>query len=770
MRKTRKWLIISAVLALCVSVCACLFVGCTETPEGPLTYTVTVQTENQTPASGVKVQLKKGTTSLGDPVTTGTDGKAEFEAAPDTYTVALSSLPTYYHLPQGADVTMTKNNPTLTVTLEKDSLYTVNLVKPDGTPYYAQGVSVGICDESGQCKTPVALGTDGVAIIKGDPANYHVQVLGLPANTMIELENGYYAGETFTATKKEMNITVYEVVTIDLAGTAMTTAAKTAYAQANTSFDANIERDSFMGTKTLTPGDAVYFSVTATSIRGFYGFYNTVNDDLSYSASWSGGSVSNGQERILEAANTYLIKAKNNGTKNVDASLVVAVPFTSYIEKSGTAADDVTLILNKENYVAVVAFTPSEGGTYKLAVNGGVEASASASTESPDEVISQTPSYTAGAEAEYSVSAKSAARGIVIYFTVAVKTNPASIVVVITQEEKSSENYTFVEVEETLTKYTKPENKELFGIPMDGTAEDLVKGDDGFYHYGTADGPVVVVNITGELERARYDLEGVVVSLITLDTVTNEYVYAFTTQNGNVEDTLDYQLLLRGFTFEEYEIQQQGWRQVYVVPSEITTETYYAKYVNSDGMYPLTEELKTFLEKFYTANKPLIDWATYDAQGAWLFPCYYYGEPTVADPIVGEYKFAKKSDMEGTVQVGDTKMVWSDEAEDYVEGTVTADDYKLIVNKNGSFMICAPNYEGEYEEIPSGFGTWKKSGQGYIFTVPGGGFDYNDETGRNNDLVYTVTFESGKITLVGDDGDDMFPATKWEFVSATQEA
>ncbi|MDE7301534.1 MAG: hypothetical protein K2N47_05125, partial [Clostridia bacterium] len=377
MRKTRKWLIISAVLALCITACASLFAGCINTPDDTaITYTVTVLTNEETPLSGVSVQLRKGSNRVGDPVTTGADGKAEFEAAPDTYNASITP-PTPYSVPAGTNVTLTKDKPNLTVKLQKDSYYTVKLVKPDGTAFYDANVTVGVCTDE-NCLQAVELSTSGVATMKAAPGNYHVKVYDLPENYAIDVdENGYYTGETFTAESTEMTIKLCDVVKIDLTGTAMTAAEKTAYATSNEAYTETAQAlDAYKGTKHLAGGEVVFFSVTA-EFSGNYSLF--LDETLSYSAGWSGGYFFNGSSCTLEGGMTYKFRFENVGEDAVDTEFVVAIPDASYVEKSGTNVDTINLRINKQGAIAIISFIPEEGGTYTLSVKDGVQAYAEAS-------------------------------------------------------------------------------------------------------------------------------------------------------------------------------------------------------------------------------------------------------------------------------------------------------------------------------------------------------------------------------------------------------
>ncbi len=69
----------------------------------------------------------------------------------------------------------------------------------------------------------------------------------------------------------------------------------------------------------------------------------------------------------------------------------------------------------------------------------------------------------------------------------------------------------------------------------------------------------------------------------------------------------------------------------------------YQNYVNSDGMYPVTQELHEFLQLYTQKNRPIdipesiVADETEYAQKAWLAPCYYYRE---LKPGTAEYPYS----------------------------------------------------------------------------------------------------------------------------------
>lgn len=741
MTKIRKRLLIPVILALLLAACFCLFVAC----DGPIDndavkYTVTVKTDATTPASGVKVQIKTGSGVTFDEIkTTNSDGKVEFELVAGNYEVLLTDLPEHYSVPDGK-ITMTADNRNVTVTLEKVFTYTVKLVNPDGTPFTAARVGVGICKFGENCLEPVAADENGIAVIEADPANYYVHIPDLDPRYRYEFGEEDYYTETLSATKTELSIVIHTITELTSA-TVMTDAEKAAYFPTDTAAQQRVARKSV---KSIKKGEIAYYSITAS----FTGVYKVSHDsDLSYiydietftfGENASGGNGIIPGEIYAEAGKTYYFKAINRGDTAATAEVVITVPYSTYAEQSGIGAN-LDVEIGKANTNAIVKFNPTVAGKYKISVTGNAKLTVVQAFE-PDEVISAPADDEFVQNPTATYTAYTSELNANVYVAVTTKT-PSTVKVKIEKTADIVDNTTVVPVNATLTQYEKPEGKVLVGVPMDGTAV-LVLGDDGYYHYGAADGPVVVVNITKPIGAERFGAGAQLAYMELTDSRLATYVTVTKTADG--ENTTDYRKFIRGF--DDYEYDKVGNP---VVPENIATEKYYAKYVNADGVYPLNAELKAFLQAFYEVNAEAFLWQIpmdADLDCAWLFPCYYYDAPSEADPIEGEYKFVKHIDLEGeTTVVGGTKQVWDDEAQDYVAGTVGDDEYKLVIGKN-IYIISKISVDGYDEEER---GIWRKNSEtgAYIFAY----LDW---------VTYTVTFnaEAGSIKLVGDD------ETEWEFI------
>lgn len=746
--KIGKKILHTILIALCLTAFACLFAACgPDAPEdSAVNYTVTVLTDAETPAAGVSVQIAKGGASF-EKKSTDANGKAEFKLAPDSYEVKLSKLPAHYSVPENAKLSVTADSRELTVTLEKSFVYTVKLVNPDGTPFYAEGVMVGICTLDGNCLQPVPLGEDGVAIVEADPGDYHVQLPELPAKYTFDKDNaGYYTGKNFSATDTEMTITVTTIEVVNT-GAPMTEAQKKTYSEGTPAYNASFQRYvSYRVTKQLKANEVAYFCVDA-EISGKYNIFT--NNSVNYLANGTefvAGANGNflPPTLICEAGKPYYFKAINDGNRTATADFVITAPFSSYIAQTGKGGVlDVTV--GKENTNAIIAFTPTEAGIYTVSVKGDASAALSISSFAQDEFIDGDPSdirYGSN-PSETFIAYTSVVRGgsgINLAIAAQAEAYPATLNVTIQKTAPISDSYTSVEVKETLSQYGNREG-ELYGVPMNGTAKLVYSTADKFYHLGTADGPVVVVNITGALDTSRFEAG---CALAYMELVSGQLAtYQFITRRANGEDTVDYAKFLRGFV--EYDYTDGTHGPVPSVPKEITEQTYYAKYVNDDGVYPLTEELKVFLEKFYEANSAAFSWQipqSVKAENAWLFPCYYYDDKTETDAIVKDYKFVSLVEEGKTYNVGDDYNGYCTAVADgLADGKLTGGSAILRVKKNGSFSVLPYSSEKEsYDESNAyAVGTWTNSNGSYTFTCNKGTLTY-----ANGALTYT----DGDTTIV----------------------
>lgn len=214
---TKFWKKLSVLsLLLCLVLFAGALAACDPKEEEPetLTYSVTVVNDAEAPVSGVKVKFGNFTQ------TTGADGKASMTLEKGDYTISLSSLPEGYTYSQ--DIKLTPESYAVIATLVKGEgtpppvvpvdpnaprEYRVTVLYPNGDP--VTGINVQFCIGN-LCLTPINVNAQGQASMTRTPDNYHIKINDVPAGYTYSPKdaNGYYTGETFSATKTTMTITL----------------------------------------------------------------------------------------------------------------------------------------------------------------------------------------------------------------------------------------------------------------------------------------------------------------------------------------------------------------------------------------------------------------------------------------------------------------------------------------------------------------------------------------------------------------------------------
>ena len=747
MAKFSKKSIFIVLLALCLTLCLVL-VACDKGDKTP-TYTVTVLSADSAPAQGVKVTITKGGASF-ETKTTDANGKATFKLPADSYTVELDDLPSTAEIPADTQYTLTAENKELTITLTEKFSYQVKLKNVDGTPFFAEGVKVGVCTFSGNCLEMVDLASNGIAKIFEAKGDYHVKA-ELPLNfTYDHDENGYYTGDDFSSTKTQMEITVYPVTAFDFKGAEMTLEEKTAYAQENLFFESYVQYPAYKYDVTVGAGETKFFAI-APYTSGTY--HIEKSDDLTYvylqNQFLAEGSAAGGgyfsDNPVLEKGKTYYFRATNNSDEAISTSFVFATPAATNFKLDGVGGT-VTLTVYKENANAIIEFTPTVAAKYTATVQGETLACIKTAASSYGQDFSD-DIPDASFENNRTVSAKMTeseiAAGRTIYFVISIKTDtyPQNVTVKIVKDQNISDTTNVMTVKETLTQYDNQEGT-LIPVPQNDTTNLVYNQRDRFYHFGTDAGPVVVVMLKGTLPSSRFSEQGMLYSLDT--TVRANYIFDATSDNDKADFTKgntfeDYRLFLRGFNDFVLTYPEGSKNPIYNEPANITTQNYYTKYVNSDGVYPLTQELKVFLEKFYTANvQTFFFQVSMSAQEGyeWMFPLFYYSEESSVDApaIVGEYEVSSFYDLdtETSLSIGDL----------YEGAALTKENFKLTVNADGTYFIgklqspkMGGGYDNTFEE-----GAWEDNGDGtytFVFTF--------------FSVTYTVTLENGTVTFVSND-------------------
>lgn len=724
MTKIWKKSLITVVLTLLFSALFVCFAACGNDPVGggdeTVNYTVTVKLNETTAASGVKVKLQKGGASYG-PETTGTDGKVQFELMPDDYKVTLSNLPEHYTMPENADLNLSATKHDLTITLAEEFSYKIYLVNLDGTPFYADGVRVGICTPSGNCLQPKRLESGGFVRYEATRGDYFVQITGLPDTVTFDHDEtdaehaNYYTGGQLSATETEITITIHPVPVVnDLAdATPMTSAEKAAYAAANTRYTADDDLTAYRITRTLAAGETAYYSFTPT-ISGDYNIYKDASATYLSSNRLQLGSKGYGvySAITLEAEKKIYFNVSNNGDASITADFVIEFPAASYTRITGAGTVDV--VITKTGANAVIELVPASGASYKLTALGSQQTSIieSVSTYAAENAKHAIAWYKP--DAELSTKFTEDRVGGSLIFSVATKT-AASFQIKVEKIADLKNTTKVLETKETLSKFADETGKSLAALPY-GSAL-YYDETNGYYRVGDENGAVVVVMLTNKSER--FKLGGGLIYLEEFNERVggNPYLVDVTSEEdradltkGNVYE--DYRTLLRGFGNYSFKPNSQGGFD-YVRPA-ISAQSYYAKFVNGDGVYPLTKELETFLKGFAKNFAGEITGATEGNE--WQFALYYYTNATgEKDAIVGDYA---STDSAST----------------------------LTVNANGTFTLATA--------AGGNSGTWVKNNDGtYSFTEQ-----------SFEEVLYAVTRNATTGALTFKDGGE----TVYEFEVVTE--
>ena len=139
-------------------------------------------------------------------------------------------------------------------------------------------------------------------------------------------------------------------------------------------------------------------------------------------------------------------------------------------------------------------------------------------------------------------------------------------------------------------------------------------------YYVMPTGETVYVAITAAAPR----LLGEGVNFISTLATTNP----FNLSNGKTEEG-DYYVKNYAFFITNYQYEIENGRSYFITDDEYNylsnpDAVCYQNYVNTDGYYPLTQELKEFLIHYTDIHPPITDSSELTDDNAWLTACYYY--------------------------------------------------------------------------------------------------------------------------------------------------
>ena len=243
------------------------------------------------------------------------------------------------------------------------------------------------------------------------------------------------------------------------------------------------------------------------------------------------------------------------------------------------------------------------------------------------------------------------------------------------------------------------------------TFTDLVTGEEktakGFYRMGTKDNPGAVIYVAINTAPSRY--LGKALSTIQYDG-DNLTLHVDTDVDGNYlfDSYIDF-IMNNGALIDN----ENGGVPM---PGD-ETMLCYMNAANTDGMFPVNQELFDFLNTYITLNPPLLDdGVTVNTQDYWLAPCYYYveqelgskknpielsiGENTITlEAMASKYYKLSLSDSTSYTFVGETGLIA------FIDGTnygVNTDGFNVTITAtvdslSGELIIeCKSFTTGEY--------------------------------------------------------------------------
>lgn len=137
----------------------------------------------------------------------------------------------------------------------------------------------------------------------------------------------------------------------------------------------------------------------------------------------------------------------------------------------------------------------------------------------------------------------------------------------------------------------------IIDVPLNAT---IVKGDDGYYHLGNANGEIIYVQL----------LKGTRANSMSMLELTS-----YTVGEGSDATTRS---AFSNYVTEEFNEETNTGVRVHTDYTGVVQG--YAEFANSDGLYPVNDQIKTILETFC---KSFSGWNRYDSY--WAAACSYYG-------------------------------------------------------------------------------------------------------------------------------------------------
>lgn len=599
-------------------------------------YTVTVVRQGGSNVAGVDVIFTPDSSAAETLVrTTDENGKVQIAlSATLDYVVTLdaTTLPSGFAVkPEDANGISTANGAAITFTLVPEQTYSVQVNGPAGVSL--EGIAVSYAATANGFTTLWGY-TDAngkLSVVKPSSKGY----------IYITAPNGYAYNENYGDNSpyalKKGTITFQLLKRTDFTlSTAMTESEQQAFVAATTSnFAAMMSeagRAAYCFSAQIGAGETQVFSFTAQQSER-YDFFASFSDcevKLFDSLKFKAGNIdysiaelpdkSMGMYVEAEAGATYFFTVSATTAQTVQLVIVTPADKNDY---SAEGAGDYTLTI-KNKQPAMLYFRPAQSGEYTLTIASG------ASGYRIDQISQANHDPIIGAGSDngsvvfqatdselFDGNGKPTPNVWIFRFTSTAATPAYPIEISVTiertgdafEKQKVTENAV---VTERLTQYADQTGK-LTAVGVTGAQ--VVKGGDGYYHYGNANGPVVVIKLKGAIPPFYVGEENKKLDFSTLD---KEDIGWYTFYK-NSDDThyyfVNYASFLRGYT-------------AYSDNPTIEVEEYYLKYVNKDGVYPLNDELKVFLQYVARNNASWLSGSVSNAQSdcLWLFSAYYYDD------------------------------------------------------------------------------------------------------------------------------------------------
>lgn len=606
--------------------------------EAVYTYTVTVTLPNSEPASGVDVIFTPNASGAeAKTVKTGLSGKASITLPADiNYLVTLDgdTLPgnTVISAEDEKGIS-TLNGTSIYFALENPVTYTFSVTGPEGANL--EGIEVSYSETAGGRRTPLGV-TDANGTLT-------IERSAIAKFAYIKSPEGYvyneYYGESkcpYLLTKKTIKFTLLkcnELVLQDKMSDSAIQAFKSATGSDGfTAALKEVGRAAYSSEYELGEGETQIFSFKAEETGTYSFFANFSNAEINVYktldlndpyTSLPGKSLAITFD--CTKGESYYFSVKANAAQSIQ--LVVVTPAEKNEYKANGTGDYTVAI--KENMPAMLYFRPSVSGEYTVTIQNGASgyhmqqiSSANLMPMIGTDSVNGTSVFTATHSELFDAKGDPSSTKWIfrITSTADVPSYPIELTVTITRTGDAIEKESVIEHAAVQTKLTKYADKTgtLKAVGVSGAQ--VVKGNDGYYRYGNANGPIVVIKLKGEINPFYVGEDGAILDFSTLDQSGNNYYNFYTHSDDTHNYYVSYARFLRGYA-------------AYSAEPAIEVQEYYLKYVNKDGVYPLNDELKTFLEYVARDNA---SWFTYRAGSSaqkdslWLFSAYYYEDTETA--------------------------------------------------------------------------------------------------------------------------------------------